>query len=148
MDVCVRHVLPISPDDYWQTLYASRPFIEALYTEGLGGSDLLISAWQTHEGGAFERVLSFTPKMQAPKAVKRVLGEAFRCEERGSFDPLSKTWRFDYLNSKLANKLKLKGSLSTLDHPEGCEVVCTLSATVSIWGWPPGGEDHRFAIRG
>lgn len=134
MDVTVRHTLPISPAGYWETLYGCRPFIEALYTEGLGGTELRISEWHSHDDGGFERTLSFNPRMQAPSAVKKILGDAFRCEERGSFDPAHQRWRFDYLSSSLTDKIRIQGTQYASEHPEGCELVCTLSVTVGIFG--------------
>jgi hypothetical protein len=134
MDVMVRHVLPLSAEDYWQTLYSSRPFIEALYSDGLGGSDLHISEWTKSPDGGFRRALDFRPKMQAPAPVKRVLGDAFRCEERGHFDPKSATWRFQYLSSAMGKKIAIHGTQTTRPHPDGCEVTCRLEVTVSIFG--------------
>jgi hypothetical protein len=134
MDVMVRHVLPLSAEDYWQTLYTSRPFIEALYTDGLGGSDLRIAEWTESPHGAFQRALSFTPKMQAPAPVKKVLGGAFRVEERGQFDPKSATWRFQYLSPALGKKIIIHGTQSTRPHGDGCEVTCRLEVSVSIFG--------------
>ena len=134
MNVTVRHVLPLSAEDYWQTLYTSRPFIESLYTDGLGGSDLKISRWSVHPDGGLERSLSFRPKMQAPAPVKKVLGDAFRCEEQGQFDPETATWRFQYISAALGKKLAIQGTQTAQDHPEGCEVTCRLEVKVSIFG--------------
>lgn len=134
MDVMVRHALPLSQEDYWQTLYRSRPFIEGLYTAGLGGSDLQITAWSESPDGAFQRALSFTPKMQAPGPVKKVLGDAFRCNEEGHFDPSTRTWRFQYLSPAMGKKITVNGTQTTGPHPDGCEVTCRLEVKVSIFG--------------
>ena len=134
MEVTVRHPYPISPEVYWQTLYNSRPFIEALYTEGLGGSDLEISAWTSEENGAFSRALSFNPKMQAPSAVKKLLGNAFRCEERGQFDPGLGRWTFQYLSAALGKKVSIDGEQTTRPTAQGCEVISQLRVHASIFG--------------
>ena len=134
MKVTVQHVLPISPEDYWQTLYASRTFIEALYIEGLGARDLLISEWEQAASGAFNRRLSFNPKMNAPRAVKKILGDAFRCEERGHFDPNTQRWHFVYKSSPLSEKLTITGGQYVEAHPRGCTLHCHLEVGVSIFG--------------
>ena len=133
METRTRHHLPIPAEAYWETLYCDRTFIEALYTEGLGGEKLVISAWE-QAGKAYSRTLSFTPKMNAPAAMKRVLGGAFRCEERGAYDPERQAWSFQYISGSLASKITITGQQRTQAHPEGCEVTSTLSVNVKLLG--------------
>ena len=134
MEVTVRHTYPLTPSAYWQTLYGHRPFIQALYTEGLGGESLRILDWNEEDGGAYSRTLSFMPKMNAPKAVKKVLGGAFRVEERGRHDPVAGTWTFEYISGSMARKIDVQGKQTALDHGEGCEIVSTLRVKVAILG--------------
>ncbi|MDP6944659.1 MAG: DUF2505 family protein [Myxococcota bacterium] len=134
MKVTVRHTYPFDPGIYWETLYGHRPFIEALYTEGLDGEDLQILAWRDSDDGSYSRALSFMPKMNAPKAVKKVLGARFRCEERGQYDPTRGAWRFEYISGSMASKISIHGEHATHPHTEGCEVVSTLDIQVSILG--------------
>lgn len=134
MEITTQHILPVSPDTYWETLYCDRAFIEALYTEGLGGDALTITSWQHPDDGAYSRTLSFNPKMNAPAPVKKVLGGTFRCEERGRFDPEQRRWTFQYISGAVASKITIHGHQTTRPHPEGCEVSSTLNVTVAIFG--------------
>mgnify|MGYP001338559240 CR=1 FL=1 len=134
MRIEVQHDLPLEIEDYWQTLYSSRPFIESLYVDGLGARDLQITAWERGPNKAFSRVLSFNPRMSAPRAVKKILGDAFRCEEEGHFDPNAGQWHFVYRSSPLGDKLSISGGQHLSAHPEGCTLHCYLDVAVSIFG--------------
>lgn len=95
--------LDCSAETYWKTFFDDA-FVRAVHLEGMAFREIEILA-KTETS----RRLRAVPKLEAPEAVAKILGDRFGYEERATFDRAKNEWRFSMLPNALGDKLKTEG---------------------------------------
>ena len=135
MKEVIKCVFPVSSADYWRSLYFNEPFVRALHLEGLNCSDLEIIHWGGTVETGIARAFRSTPRIEAPPAVKKALGESVSYTEEGSFDPRTQRYSFEVIPSAMPNKIKIRGEYWLKERSESeVERVCELSFEVKLFG--------------
>ena len=126
---------PISADAYLHEMYFTAEYARGLYMDGLGFSVCDQLRFEQNASGRIERTLRLCPTMNAPKPVQKVLGETQQYDEIGTFDPSTRTWRYEVIPSTMASKIKTIGRMTVDPQGEsGCKVTFEVTFDVKIFG--------------
>ena len=135
MKETIRCEFPVDADAYWADLYFNEEFVRALHLEGLGCEELEVIAWEGDLEQGIKRVFRSMPKLEAPVAVKKALGESVSYTEEGTFDPKSGRYSFEVIPSALPNKIRITGDYWLESLWEGrVERGCELEFEVKVFG--------------
>jgi Protein of unknown function (DUF2505) len=143
MKSTLRHTFEIGADAFWKDIFFDHAFVERIYKEALGCTSVAFLEDTGDTPSGRTRRLTFTQKMDAPAAVRKLFGETTTMEERGHFDPQAKRWRFTMIPDRMADKIRISGE--TWLEPAGdgkVERVMELEYAVSIFG--VGGLVEKF----
>ncbi len=98
----MKHSINCTPDVFWEKIVREEAFNEALYKEELGFGYALLD-----EGPP--RRARIEPRMDAPKAIQKVLGDNVSFVEVGGMQ--GEEYEFEIEPSTLASKLKISGKM-------------------------------------
>ncbi len=104
----LRHEINCSAEQFW-TIFFDKDFNTSLYKKELGFPEFDIVEQADKGGGAWTRKVRGKPKMNAPAAIKKLLGDSFGYEEEGSMDVGKKTWHFKLKPNTMADKIRTEG---------------------------------------
>lgn len=107
MKLTLRHDYDCSSDAFWDALFFDREYNRALYRDGLGFEDMEILADDAGEDGGRRRRLRAKPKLDAPRAVRKLIGDALTYVEEGEFDPDTRRWTTRVVPSRLADRVRI-----------------------------------------
>lgn len=140
-----RHPLPGTPERFWQT-YFDPAFVEKSLLEAMGCTRFTILEQSGDLAAGLHRRLESEQPIQAPAAVRSLVGEVIAYVEDGRFDPRTGRWRFTITPSVLADKVKLSGEQWVEPAPGGgIERVIAIDCSVNLFGL--GGVLERFVAQ-
>ncbi len=103
----MTHDLDCDVEKFWDLFLDGKEFNEKLFAA------LEFPEWklvdQHEEGDVIVRTVKATPKMEAPAAVVKLLGDKFGYTEHGRYDKKTKIYKFDIVTTTMAEKLKNGG---------------------------------------
>ncbi|MBT8467479.1 MAG: DUF2505 family protein [Deltaproteobacteria bacterium] len=128
--LAIHQLLDCSEQEFWDRIFRCEKFNEYLY-EGLG-FEYELEEWNPQTGYRRAKV---RPAQQMPRAVARVLGDRFSYIEEGTFDSLTATYRFIVIPSTIADRIRVKGTVSVeAVSPQQCERHVTLEIGADVLG--------------
>ena len=135
MQKLIKHRFSVSADRFWTDVYFNHDYTEGLFLEGMACETYRLVSEEGVPGQHYARTIHSTPKLNAPGAVKKVLGDSMSYTERGSFSSDSGKYTFDVVPSTMADKIKIQGTywVEALS-PNEVERVCCLDFSVKIFG--------------
>jgi len=129
-NLTIHQLLDCSEQEFWDRIFRCEKFNEYLY-EGLG-FEYELEEWNPQTGYRRAKV---RPAQQMPRAVARVLGDRFSYIEEGNFDSLTATYRFVVIPSTIADRIRVKGTVSVeAVSPHQCERCVTLEIGANVLG--------------
>ena len=129
-NLAIHQLLDCSEQEFWDRIFRCEKFNEYLY-EGLG-FEYELEEWNPQTGYRRAKV---RPAQQMPHAVARVLGDRFSYIEEGTFDSLSATSHFVVIPSTIADRIRVKGTVSVeAVSPHQCERHVTLEIGANVLG--------------
>ena len=135
MQKTIKHRFKVSAERFWTDVYFNAEYTKGLFLEGMSCEAYRLVSEEGTPGEAYTRTMQSTPKLNAPGAVKKVLGDSMSYTETGRFDPASGKYTFDVVPSTMADKIKIRGTYWV--EPVGAdevERICELEFTVKIFG--------------
>ena len=129
----LKHEIDCSAEDFWEVFF-NDDFNTKLFLEELSFPEYEVVE-KTESDTKITRTVRGMPKMDAPKPLKKLLGDGFRYEESGTFDRSTKEWKFSMKPSTLASKLRNEGTVHV--EPIGdnrCRRVAALLCEAKIFG--------------
>lgn len=90
-------------DSFWKTFFDDA-FIRGVHLDGMGFREI-----EVLEKSDTTRRLRAVPKLEAPEAVAKILGDRFGYEERATLDRAKNEWRFSMSPNALGDKLRTDG---------------------------------------
>lgn len=132
--ITIRHTFNCDVDTFWEKIFKNAEFNKELYLQALkfDGYDILE---EREDAGKLHRKVRTAPRSEAPKAVKKVLGDSLTYIEEGVWDPETKRYSYKVIPSTLAEKSEIDGELWA--EPRGdnkCERICKVNIKVKIFG--------------
>jgi hypothetical protein len=139
----VRHVFNTDVDTYWNKIFFDTEYNDRLYREGLKFKDFAVLELTGEPGGPRTRKMRTEPAADAPAVVRKLIGDSLTYNETGTFDPAKKLWSYDIVTSKLADRIKIGGTLWAESKGEHeIERVAEIEIVVKIVG--VGGAIEKF----
>jgi len=131
----IQHTFDVNGDVFWDRIFFSQDFNRELYRERLEFKAYDILEEKKKEDGSVERKVHTEPKSEAPKVVKKVIGDSLSYTEEGTWDAKTKRYRYRIVPSKLADKIDSRGEVWVEPRGENkCERFCTVDCNVKIFG--------------
>ena len=129
----MTHDLDCDVDTFWDLFLNGKEFNEKLFRE------LEFPEWklleQRDEGDVIVRTVKATPKMDAPAAVVKLLGDKFGYTEHGRYDQKAKTYAFKIEASTMKDKLRNEGNVRCESRGEGkCRRIVDITAEAKVFG--------------
>ena len=129
----LTHEINCDAETFWK-VFLDGDFTKAVYLEGLQFPSYEQLELRESDTEVVRR-LRVQPRLNAPKAVQKLLGDRFTYEEEGRFDRESKTWTWKTIPSALKGKLNSGGSLRI--EPAGdkrCRRVAEMKLEAKVFG--------------
>jgi hypothetical protein len=139
----VRHEIDCTPEQFWERIHHNPEFNQALYVETLGYQyDLLEDDPETGI-----RKSHIVPKVNAPLALRKALGDTVAFDENGKFSSAGeKSYTFDIVPGVMPSKIKIGGTMTCPPADDGkCIRVVEFEVACSIFGI--GGLFERFVSK-
>jgi hypothetical protein len=129
----MTHDLDCDCDRFWQLFLHEKDFNETLFKE------LEFPEWklveQRDEPDEIVRIVKATPKMEAPAAVAKLLGDRFGYREEGRFEKKTKIYRFVIEPTTMKEKLRNEGVVRCEPRGEGkSRRVVDITAEAKVFG--------------
>ena len=134
----VRHPIHATSERFWRVIHHGKEFMRTLYIEELGyGYEIREDNKETGVRRTY-----ITPKVDAPAAIVRVMGDSISFEEQGKLGP-GPRYEFRVVPNKFTDKIDISGAMTTEPRGEGeCDRVVDFEVTCGIFGI--GGIVERF----
>lgn len=143
MKFSLRHPYAIEPDAFWREVFFDPAYNEALYREGLHFEAFKVLDESNPPDGRRTRKLAVKPKLDAPAAIKKVLGDSIDYVEEGRLDPSRPAWITRVIPSKLADKVSIHNEFwLERTGPGRSDRVASFDVEVKIFGL--GGIFEKF----
>jgi len=131
----VRHIFNVDSDTYWKEIFFNNEFNKNLYLERLKFAGYEILEDTDEGGGVRTRKVRATPATEAPRVVKKLIGDSLSYLEAGRFDPERERWIFTITPSKLSEKITITGEFWVEARGEKqVERISTIDLEVRIFG--------------
>ena len=136
MKTVIRDSFDVTPDTYWDSIFFNPEFQKRMYIEALASDSVDVSPLTTAPNGDRTRKLVFVQKLDAPAAIRKLVGDTTTMEERGTFDLKTKRWRFAMIPDRMPDKLQIRGEMWVEPVAGGNKIerVCELDLSVGIFG--------------
>jgi hypothetical protein len=134
-DFRVEHTFNCSEETFW-----SKIFFDAEYNRQLFSERLRFSHWREtkreEQNGKVHRVVEAAPPVgDLPAALKAVVGDNVRYEERGVYEPAARRYTVDVVPNRLADKIHVRIEMSTqADGPNRCKRLVKATVSAKIFG--------------
>src|SRR3954464_3653653 len=113
----MTHDLDCDVDEFWRLFLHEPAFNEQLFVE------LQFPEWklidQKEDDKVIHRTVKATPKMEAPAAVAKLLGDRFGYTEHGKYDKATKVYTFTIEPTSMKEKLRNEGVVRCEPRGEG-----------------------------
>lgn len=135
LELRVDHIFNCSEESFWTKVFFEEEYNRKLYSERLK-----FSHWREikreEKDGKVHRVIEASPPIgDLPAALKTVIGDNVRYEERGVYDPAKRQYTVDVVPSRLADKIQVHVEISTrADGPDRCKRFVHASVSAKIFG--------------
>lgn len=130
----LTHEINCGQERFWE-LFFDTEFNVALFKKGLGFPEFDVLSFDKADDGTVKRKVRGRPKMNAPAAVQKLLGDSFSYEETGTFDPKTQVWKWEMIPSTLASKLRNEGTVKVESAGEGkVRRVATIEVEAKVFG--------------
>lgn len=111
MQFTVRERYACGVARFWDTVFFAPEFNEPLYREALGFDRYEVVQLDRDAAGGVSRRIRVMPRLDAPAAIKKLVGDALVYEEHGRFDPLTRHFKSRLVPSRLADQIRIEADL-------------------------------------
>lgn len=130
----IRDAFDVSIDDYFPKVFFDPDHNAELYGKVLAFESWSVLEQKEEPGGVIVRKARGTPKNEAPTVVKKLIGDGVSYLEDGRFDPKTRTWTYQMVPSKLADKVSIRGRLYVEPRGKGVDRVNETTIEVRVFG--------------
>jgi hypothetical protein len=135
MNKTIKHRFAVSKKTFWESVYFNEDYTKGLFLEGMNCESFEVLSQSGSAGTKLERQIKSTPRVDMPKALKKVLGDAVSYTESGTFDASTGRYTFKVATSALPDKIKISGIYWVEEVGDNeVERVCELTFEVKVFG--------------
>ena len=135
MNKTIKHRFAVSKKSFWEDVYFNGEYTQGLFLEGMNCESFEVLSESGSLDTKLERKIKSTPRVDMPKALKKVLGDAISYTESGLYDSSTGRYCFEVKTSALPDKIKISGIywVEEVDENE-VERICELTFEVKVFG--------------
>lgn len=134
-DFRVEHTFNCSEESFWSKVFFDEDYNRKLFSERLKFSHWREAKREERDGKIYRVIEASPPIGDLPAALKAVVGENVRYEERGVYDPGKRHYAVDVVPNRLADKIHVHVDMTTqADGPERCKRLVRATVTAKIFG--------------
>ncbi len=123
-----------SVDHFWNDLFFTDAYNQALYTEGLGFESVEMLENAADGGGRIRR-MRVVPRLDMPGPVKKALGDRISYVEEGHYEAAAGTFTTRIVPNRLADRIRIETTIRVEARGEGrCERVADFDFEVKVFG--------------
>ena len=111
MKESATHLFNIADTEFWQRLYMNPDFLEGMHLEGMQCEEFRIERMEGSVKDGFSLCLFSRPKLEIPKALRKVIGDSVTYREHSSYDPRQNEYHFRLETSVLSEDIDILGSI-------------------------------------
>ena len=135
MKKTIKHRFAVSKKAFWDSVYFNEDYTKGLFLEGMNCESFEVLSQLGSIETRLERQIKSTPRVDMPKALKKVLGDAVSYTESGTFDSNTGRYTFSVATSSLPDKIKISGIYWVEEVGDNeVERVCELTFEVKVFG--------------
>lgn len=129
-----RQRFSVSAETYWKELCLSLEYQERMFIEALG----CVSMKVVENEGSYEtgvrRRLRFEKRIDAPAAIRKIVGECVSLEEVSEFNAQEKRWSYRMLPAVIGERVEIRGTVRLDETQAGIEQLAVNSVSCRILG--------------
>ncbi len=129
-----RQRFSVSAETYWRELCLSLEYQERLFREALGCISMKVIE---HEGSyetGMRRRLRFEKPIDAPAAIRKVVGDCVSLDEVSEFNAQEKRWSYRMLPAVIGERVEIRGVVRLDENADGVEQLSTNTVACRIFG--------------
>lgn len=135
MNKTIKHRFAVSKKNFWEKVYFNGDYTQGLFLEGMNCESFEVLSESGSLDTKLERKIKSTPRVDMPKALKKVLGDAISYTESGLYDSSTGRYCFEVKTSALPDKIKISGIYWVEEVGENeVERICELTFEVKVFG--------------
>jgi hypothetical protein len=129
-----RQRFGVSSETYWRDLCLSLDYQERLYCEALGCSRMEVVQLDGSIETGQKRILRFQKKVDAPAAVRKLVGETVSLEEVSEWNAGERRWSYHMVPAVIGDRVQIRGTLHLDENQGGVEQISTCTVSCKIFG--------------
>jgi len=134
-DFRVEHTFNCSEETFWSKVFFDEEYNRKLFSERLKFSHWREAKREERDGKVYRVVEAAPPIGDLPAALKTVVGDNVRYEERGVYEPARRHYAVDVVPNRLADKIQVHVEMNTQpDGPDRCKRIVRATVTAKIFG--------------
>ncbi|MBT6176475.1 MAG: DUF2505 family protein [Deltaproteobacteria bacterium] len=135
MNKTIKHRFPVGKKVFWEKVYFDADYTKGLFLEGMNCESFEVLSESGSVDTKLVRAIKSTPRVEMPKALKKVLGDAISYTESGTYDSSTGRYSFEVKTSALPDKIKISGIYWVEEVGENeVERICELTFEVKVFG--------------
>ena len=124
----------IGAETYWRELCLNLDYQERLYQGALNCFNMQVLELDgTYESGQ-KRRLRFQKRIDAPAAIRKLVGDTVTLDEVSQWDARARTWSFQMVQAALSDRLDIGGVIRLEEHADGVTQLSQNIVTCRIFG--------------
>lgn len=129
-----RQRFDVGSETYWRELCLNLEYQERLYCEALGCSRMEVVELDGSIETGQKRRLRFQKKVDAPAAVRKLVGETVSLEEVSEWNATERRWSYRMIPAVLGDRIEIGGTLRLDENHSGVEQISTCTVSCRIFG--------------
>jgi hypothetical protein len=129
-----RQRFAVSSETYWRDLCLSLEYQERLYTEALGCTRMEVVQLDGSLESGQKRRLRFQKKVEAPLAVRKLVGDTVSLEEVSEWNAAEQRWSYRMIPAVIGDRVEIRGALHLDENQGGIEQISTCTVSCKIFG--------------
>jgi hypothetical protein len=129
-----RQRYAVRAETYWRELCLNLEYQERMFREALGCLSMKVVE---HEGSyetGVRRRLQFQKRVDAPLAIRKLVGDSVTIEEVSTFDAREKRWTYQMIPAVIGDRVEIFGAVRLDENAEGVEQLSQNRVTCKIFG--------------
>lgn len=131
----IVHTINTDADTFWNRIFFEDDFNQALFRDHLKFRVSKVMRFDKDSDGTIHRTLECEPNVELPAVARKVIGDAARYVEHGTYDPSTRRYVAEVVPASAADKIKSHVELWVEARGEKqCERMVDVTNDVKIFG--------------
>lgn len=129
-----RQRFSVCSETYWRELCLNLEYQERLYREALGCVGMQVVELEGSYETGMTRRLRFTKPIDAPAAVRKLVGDTVALDEVSEWNAKDRVWSYRMVPAVLGDRIDIRGVVRLDETADGVEQISGSTVTCRIFG--------------